>query len=124
MTKKELLTLRLAEIANSVEHSGHALALIALGSGGLDTGRLDNYSDLDFFVIVEDGYKNDYLKDLNWLNSIATLVFQYRNTIDGYKILFQDGVFCELAVLKNTNFPGYLLRPAGSSGNETMLRSQ
>lgn len=100
MTKKELLTLRLTEIANSVEHSVNALALIALGSGGLDIGRLDNYSDLDFFVIVENGYKNDYLKDLNWLNSIATLVFQYRNTIDGYKILFQDGVFCELAVFE------------------------
>lgn len=100
MAKKELLTLRLTEIASSVEHSGHGLALIALGSGGLDIERLDNYSDLDFFLIVENGYKNDYLQNLNWLNSISPLVFQYRNTIDGYKILFQDRVFCEFAVFE------------------------
>ena len=106
MTKKELLTLRLTEIANSVEHSVHALALIALGSGGPEIGRLDNYSDLDFFVIVENGYKNDYLNDLNWLKSVSTLVFQYRNTIDGYKILFQDRVFCEFAVFEKHELSG------------------
>jgi lincosamide nucleotidyltransferase len=48
---------RLNEIGHSLEKSGHALALIGLGSVGLELDRLDSYSDLDFFVIVENGHK-------------------------------------------------------------------
>ena len=100
MSKKDLLLARLAEIALSIEHSGHGLALIALGSAGLNTDRLDDYSDLDFFVIVEDGYKDRFINSLDWLNSVAQVDYQYRNTSDGYKILFHDRVFCEFAVFE------------------------
>jgi hypothetical protein len=47
------LLYRLDEIGKSLEKSGHALALIGLGSVGLELERLDQYSDLDFFVIVQ-----------------------------------------------------------------------
>jgi hypothetical protein len=100
MLKKEVLLDRLDAIARSVERSGHGLALFALGSAGLEVGRLDEYSDLDFFVIVEDGHKQQYIENLDWLASIAPIVFEYRNTMDGHKILYQDGVFCEFAVFE------------------------
>lgn len=100
MSKKELLLTRLDEIAHSIERSGHALALIALGSVGQDIERLDDYSDLDFFVIAEDGYKDRYINSLDWLENIGPLAYQYRNTADGHKALFQDGVFCEFAVFE------------------------
>jgi lincosamide nucleotidyltransferase B/F len=51
MNTQSLLT-RLDEIGQSLAHSGHALALIGLGSDGQELDRLDASSDLDFFVIV------------------------------------------------------------------------
>ncbi len=100
MRKKEILLDRLQEIARSIERSKHALAVITLGSVGQDTHRLDDFSDLDFFVIAEDGYKDRYINDLDWLSGIAPVAYQYRNTVDGYKVLFRDRVFCEFAVFE------------------------
>jgi hypothetical protein len=91
---------RLNSIGCSLEKSGHALALIGLGSVGVETERLDAYSDLDFFVIVEDGYKSRYIDNLDWLSSLCPIAYAFRNSADGYKLLFEDGVFCEFAVFE------------------------
>jgi hypothetical protein len=99
MDKQTLLS-RLDEIGKSLERSGHALALIGLGSVGLDTNRMDAWSDLDFFAIVETGYKQEYIQDLSWLSALGPLAYTFRNTVDGYKVLYADGVFCEFAVFE------------------------
>jgi lincosamide nucleotidyltransferase B/F len=99
MDKISLLT-RLDEIGRSLERSGHGLALIGLGSVGLELDRIDAYSDLDFFVIVEDGYKQAYIDSLGWLSDIHPVAYLFRNTVDGYKLLFADGIFCEFAVFE------------------------
>lgn len=80
--------------------AGHALALIGLGSVGLERERLDEFSDLDFFAIVEDGWKDRFIDNLDWLESIRPVAYRFRNTVDGYKLLFDDGVFCEFAVFE------------------------
>ena len=98
--KPELLLARLDAIAASLERSGKALALIGLGSAGLETGRIDAYSDLDFFAVVDTGYKDGFLNDLTWLSAICPIAYAYRNTRDGHKVLFRDGVFCEYAVFE------------------------
>ena len=98
--KQELLLERLNAIGASLARSGNGLALIGLGSAGLELDRLDEYSDLDFFAIVETDHKNEYLENLAWLSSICPINFAYRNTRDGYKVLFQDAVFCEFAVFE------------------------
>lgn len=114
MDLKDLLK-RLDEIGHSLERSGHALALIGLGSVGVERDRLDQYSDLDFFVIVEEGYKRTYIDSLQWLSNVHPVVYRFRNTEDGYKLLFEDGIFCEFAVfeldeLKNIPFaPGRIV---------------
>ena len=95
-----LLLNRLNEIGHSLEKSGHALALIGLGSVGLELHRLDEFSDLDFFVIVEAGYKQQYLNDLNWLSQLCPVDYYFLNSRDGYKLLFADGVFCEFAIFE------------------------
>jgi len=91
---------RLDEIGQSLERSGHALALIGLGSVGVEMDRLDAYSDLDFFVIVEPGFKSSYLKDLGWLSAISRIAYHFQNTQDGYKMLYADGIFCEFGVFE------------------------
>lgn len=95
-----ILLERLDAIGSALAHSGHALALIGLGSVGQDTDRLDAYSDLDFFAIVQAGHKAAYLHDLSWLSTPAPLAYAFMNTADGYKALYADGIFCEFAVFE------------------------
>lgn len=96
----QLLLKRLEAIGQSLAKSGHALALIGLGSVGLEVDRLDEYSDLDFFAIVEPGYKKAYLDDLGWLSDVSSIAYAFQNTSDGYKLLYADGIFCEFAVFE------------------------
>jgi hypothetical protein len=97
MTPDRLLA-GLDAIAATLSHRPQALALLALGSCGVETARLDAFSDLDFFVIVEESAKQDFIENLDWLTCGAPLVFAHRNTVDGWKTLDEDGVFCEFAV--------------------------
>ncbi|MFN8449839.1 MAG: hypothetical protein U0521_14955 [Anaerolineae bacterium] len=55
MDHKAALLARLDAIGAALERSSEALALLALGSVGLETDRIDAYSDLDFFAIVNRG---------------------------------------------------------------------
>ena len=100
-----LLLRRLDDIGHSLEQSGHALALIGLGSVGLERQRMDAYSDLDFFAIVEPGYKHAYMGNLDWLRVLCPIAYSFQNTADGYKLLFADGIFCEFAVFEPQELP-------------------
>ncbi|NLG74132.1 MAG: hypothetical protein GX495_19085 [Chloroflexi bacterium] len=112
MNRAALLLQRLDEIGRSLSLSGHALALLGLGSSGQETARLDEFSDLDFFAIVEPGYKQAYIDDLSWLHAVQPLAYTFRNTPDGYKVLFADQVFAEFAVFE----PAELARIPFSAG--------
>ena len=94
------LLARLDSIGAVLRDSGHALALLALGSVGLERQRLDRHSDLDFFVIVEPGHKARYIDDLDWLAQAHPVAWHFRNTADGHKALMADGIFCEFAVFE------------------------
>ena len=94
------LLARLDAVGGTLRDSGHGLALIGLGSVGLERERLDRYSDLDFFAIVERGHKSRYIDSLDWLEAAHPVTWHYRNTIDGHKALMADGVFCEFAVFE------------------------
>ncbi len=100
MATREQLLRRLEEIAGSLRESGRALALLGLGSAGVESGRLDRFSDLDFFAVVTPGSKAAFVEDLWWLSRVRPIAFSYRNTADGYRALFDDGVFCEFAVFE------------------------
>jgi hypothetical protein len=96
----DLLLDRLQRIADVLRDSGDALALIGLGSVGLDRGRLDAQSDLDFFAIAAPGRKARFLERLDWLAAAYPVAWHFRNTADGHKALMVDGVFCEFAVFE------------------------
>lgn len=91
---------RLDAIGASLARHDDALALIGLGSVGLELTRLDGYSDLDFFVLVASGARRGYLDDLAWLSDICPIAYAFPNTADGYKLLFADGIFCEFAIFE------------------------
>ena len=100
MNRKQHLLERLDAIGKSLGATGQGLALLGLGSVGTETDRLDDYSDLDFFAIVKPGSKNRFLARLDWLESVCPLAYSFQNTVDGYKALYSDGIFCEFAVFE------------------------
>jgi len=88
----------LEAIGASLAGDEDALALIGLGSVGLELDRLDEFSDLDFFVVVRRGAKERFLSERGWLEAVAPVVFSHRGTRDGLHILFADGIYCEMAI--------------------------
>lgn len=123
MHKSEQLLNRLDEIGKALSRKPDALALIGLGSVGAELNRLDQFSDLDFFAIVKKGSKPHYLEELNWLTEIAPVAYYFANTPDGYKLLYEDGVFCEFAVFDEDELtkavfsPGRVIWKAESISN-------
>lgn len=104
MPEVAALQQRLQDIARSLAGREDTLALIGLGSAGSESARMDQYSDLDFFVIVRPGAKQALLDDLSWLEDIRPLVYCFLNTADGYKALHEDGIYCEFAVFTPAEF--------------------
>lgn len=111
LTPAQRLLGRLDRIAAVLQQRPEALALIGLGSVGLDTARLDAWSDLDFFVIVRPGTKARFIENLDWLAEAYPLSWQFRNTADGCKALMADGLFCEFAVFEPDELPGIPFAP-------------
>ncbi len=100
MHSRESLLERLEAIGRSLAASGHGRALLGLGSVGREMERLDEYSDLDFFVIVEEGYKQAFINNIDWLERVHPVGYAFMNTEDGYKLMFLDGILCEFAIFE------------------------
>ena len=100
MSRVTLLQQRLQQIAANLEQNPNGLALMGLGSTGAESSRMDQWSDLDFFAIVAPGYKQQFIDDLSWLSQLHPIAWCFKNTEDGYKLLFEDGIFCEFAVFE------------------------
>ncbi len=103
MDKNSLLE-RLKQVAESVKNTGDALAFLALGSVGKETQRIDEFSDLDFFVICKEDKKDRFIRQVDWLTAIRPAAFYFQNTRDGLKFVFEDGILCEFAIFTETEF--------------------
>jgi len=95
---KKTIIQRIKELGERVSKYEDVLCLLGLGSIA-DSSRIDDYSDIDFFLIVEEGTKDKFMNDLEWLKVIP-LVFEFRNTRDGYKAMYEDGIFVEFAIFE------------------------
>jgi hypothetical protein len=89
---------RLDDLAAHLATRRDAIALLGLGSAGVEHDRMDEHSDLDFFVIVRDGAKPRYLADLDWLGAVHPVAYSFANDRNGRKALFADGIFVEYAI--------------------------
>lgn len=101
MEQKEKLLHRLEQISDSLRKSGKVRALVGFGSTGEEIDRMDCYSDLDFLVVVKKGYKKELIENIiDWLRSIAPIGYYHMNTKDGFKLFYEDGIYCEFGVLE------------------------
>lgn len=93
-----LLLERLDALAAVLGDRGDVIAVLGLGSVGEALERLDDHSDLDFFVVVEDGARERYLEEIGWLEAGGPVAYSFRNTADGRKVLWADGLYGEYAI--------------------------
>ncbi|WP_428962610.1 hypothetical protein [Micromonospora fluostatini] len=89
---------RLDDLAAHLATRPDVLAVLGLGSAGTARDRLDEHSDLDFFVVVEDGAAARYRKSTDWLRAPCAVAFSFANDPHGRKALYADGIFVEYAV--------------------------
>ncbi|GAA5017316.1 hypothetical protein GCM10023258_03500 [Terrabacter aeriphilus] len=95
----ERLLAFLDRLGAELERRGDAVALLGLGSVGRDLHRLDEHSDADFFVVVDDVAARDrYLADIDWLDAAHPVQWSFENSGAGRKALLRDGLFAEYAV--------------------------
>jgi hypothetical protein len=92
------LLARLDDLAAVFRERGDVVALLGLGSVGRDLERLDEHSDLDFFVVADDGAKGRYLSDIDWLEAVGPVVYSFANSVAGRKVLWADGLYAEYAI--------------------------
>lgn len=86
------------ELRHSLEADQRVIGLVALGSMAQQDYQPDKWSDHDFFVIVETGTQEAFRTDLSWLPSSKQIVFSFRETAHGLKVLYRNGHLLEFAV--------------------------
>jgi hypothetical protein len=98
-TVPERLLAFLDRLGAELDRRGDAVALLGLGSVGRDLHRLDEHSDADFFVVVDDAAARDrYLADIDWLEAAQPVVWSFENSDAGRKALLEGDLFAEYAV--------------------------
>ncbi len=98
-TVPERLLAFLDRLGAELDRRGDAVALLGLGSVGRDLHRLDEHSDADFFVVVDDAAARDrYLADIDWLEAAHPVMWSLENSDVGRKALLEGDLFAEYAV--------------------------
>ncbi len=86
------------ELTRKLDEDPRVLGLVALGSMAQQDYQPDAWSDHDFFVITIQGVQEDMRQDLSWLPRADELVFRFRETEHGIKVLYRGGHLLEFAV--------------------------
>ena len=106
-SKFEQIQSTLDSLSLAAQASPHAIALVGAGSAGAEFSRMDEYSDIDFFLIVEDGYSKDFINDNSWFGNQLPISFAFRDTEHGNKVLLESGVFLEFAIFTQAELSLY-----------------
>jgi lincosamide nucleotidyltransferase B/F len=82
----------------SLESDDSVVGLVALGSMAAVDYEPDQWSDHDFFVVVQSGAQERFRTVLSWLPDHAEIGMAFRETAHGVKVLYSDGHLLEFAV--------------------------
>lgn len=86
------------QLQDSLAQKDHVLGLVALGSMAAQDYLPDEWSDHDFFVIVDPGHQEVFRMDSSWLPNPQEIVLTFRETVHGVKVLYRDAHLLEFAV--------------------------
>lgn len=84
-------------LVDSVAARDAVVGLVLLGSGA-QRERLDEWSDHDFYLVVQGDAAEAMRRDLSWLPDHERIVVAPRETAHGLKVVYDDGHVLELAV--------------------------
>ena len=85
-----------ARLIDSVSEHADVLGLVLAGSGA-EPERIDEWSDHDFFLVVERD-PEAWRQSLDWLPDHDRIVLRPRETEHGLKVVYDDGHVLEFAV--------------------------
>ena len=86
-------------VANLVDHP-QVLGLVAAGSMANQDYKPDEWSDHDFFLIVEPGAQPKFKADLSWLPFNKQVVLTFKETAHGMKVLYRFEHLLEFAIFE------------------------
>lgn len=89
------------QLTDLVAQRPEVIGLIFVGSAAA-THRVDQYSDQDFFVVVEQRAGEGFRQDLSWLPNHKTIALHPRETAHGLKVVYQNGDVLEFAVFEDS----------------------
>ena len=87
-----------AALLQGLEADPRVLGLVAVGSMAQRETRPDAWSDHDFFVVVRPGEQEALREQVGWLPHPERVVYRFRETAHGVKVLYESGHLLELAV--------------------------
>jgi hypothetical protein len=86
-----------AQLLNKLLPDDRIIGLVALGSMA-NEARRDEYSDHDFFLIVEPLTQPWFRQNLDWLPDSTSIVLCFQETAHGLKVMYESGHLIEFAV--------------------------
>ncbi|WP_428266838.1 hypothetical protein [Haliangium sp.] len=119
-----------ARLLERVQSEPAILGLVAVGSMAERSHMPDEWSDHDFWLVVEETEAERYRNEYDWLPTPEEIVLAFRETPEGVKVLYADGHLLEYAVftlegikVAKVNDYRVLLDRAGISVRMDALRS-
>lgn len=86
-----------ARLLASVSAHPDILGLVWVGSAA-DLGRVDEWSDHDFFLVARPGSEEHLREHLDWLPDAGQIAIAVRETEHGLKVVYRGGHVLEFAV--------------------------
>ena len=130
MNKEEYHTFT-RQLTDSLAVRDDVLGLITVGSMAGRDYQPDEWSDHDFWVIVRPGVQDAYREHHEWLPQSANIVWAFRETEHGVKVLYRNGHLLEYAVfdveelgLAKANRYRILIDRAGLVGRMTRMAEE
>ena len=86
------------QLNENVKQYAAVKGLIAVGSMACIDYQPDEWSDHDFFLIVEKGHQQYYRTNMEWLPHHKSIAFHFQETEHGVKVVYNNGHLLEFAV--------------------------
>ena len=88
------------QLRELVAARSEVIGLVFLGSSA-DLKRVDEHSDHDFFLVVTEGFGEQYRTNLDWLPNHLDILLAPRETAHGLKVVYRDLRLLEFAVFED-----------------------
>lgn len=90
-----------------VSEREEVIGLMFAGSAA-DLSRVDEHSDQDFFLVVEDGTAEPLRQNLDWLPDHNQVLLSPRETDHGLKVIYSNGRVLEFAIFEDSELDSHV----------------